>query len=383
MDYLALQMLFEDRGKYFAMLAGICFAALIMTQQPAIFVGLMERTYVFISNSAVADIWVMDPSVQFVEEHKPIRDMDLTWVRGIAGVEWAVPMSEGIVMMKLPDGNLRSFALTGLDDASLIGAPEIVEGTLMNLRHPDAVIVDRAAANTRFRVQRSDGTTRPLALGDEVEINDHRAVVAGYAKTQRNFVLQPFVYTTYSRAVEYGLPDSKHLSYLLVKAKPGVDVKKLARRIADTTGLAAYTNEEFKKYNYDYWMDNTGIPLNFLVSVGLGFLVGAAIAGQAFFNFVRDNIQQYAALKAIGATNAMLTRMVLLQAAVVTFAGYGIGVGLSALFGLEVNDSMLAFHMSPWLLPFAGGGVLLIIMTAAMFAIRQVKTVDPVMVFRT
>ena len=53
MDYLALQMLFEDRGKYFAMLAGICFAALIMTQQPAIFFGVMGRTYAFVSDVTI------------------------------------------------------------------------------------------------------------------------------------------------------------------------------------------------------------------------------------------------------------------------------------------------------------------------------------------
>jgi putative ABC transport system permease protein len=232
-------------------------------------------------------------------------------------------------------------------------------------------------------VHPANGATRPLSIGDTLELNDHRAVVVGFAKPRRNFVLQPAIYTTYSRALEYSPPYRKQLSYVLVKAEPGVDLAALARRIAGDTGLTAYTNQQFRDVNYDYWMTQTGIPVNFGISVLLGFLVGAAVAGQAFFNFVRENIQQYAALKAMGATNDMLTRMVFLQAIIVATTGYGLGVGLSALFGLAVQDSALAFQMQPMLLFFAGGGVVLIIASAALLAIRRVKIVDPVLVFRT
>lgn len=383
MNYLALQMLFEDRGKYFAMLAGICFASLIMTQQPAIFVGLMARTYNFVNETAAPDIWVMDKSVQYAEEHKPMRGIDLQRVRGVPGIKWAAPMYEGIVMATLPGGSMRSVSLTGLDDDTLIGAPTMEHGNIASLHFPDAVIVDYQAAQDQLRIHLSSGATRPLAIGDTLELNDHRAVVVGYAKTRRNFVLQPAIYTTYSRALEYSPPYRKQLTYVLVRSAPDVDLTALARRITRTTGLTAYTNQEFRDVNYNYWMTQTGIPVNFGISVLLGFLVGAAVAGQAFFNFVRENIQQYAALKAMGTTNDMLTRMVFLQAIIVAATGYGLGVGLSALFGLAVQDSALAFQMRPSLLFFAGAGVILIITSAALLAIRRVKNVDPVLVFRT
>jgi putative ABC transport system permease protein len=383
MNYLALQMLFEDRGKYFAMLAGICFASLIMTQQPAIFVGLMARTYSFIDDINAADIWVMDPGVQYSEEHKPIRDVDLQRVRGIPGVRWAAPMFKGIVMATLPDGTMRSVDLTGLDDDTLMGAPPMAAGHIIDLHFPDAIVVDRNAAQDRLRVHLPGGTTRPLAIGDVMQLNDHRAVVVGYANMRRNFVLQPDIFTTYSRALEYSPPYRKQLSYVLVKAESGADLAALARRISQATGLAAYSSDAFRNLNYNYWMIQTGIPVNFGVSVLLGFMVGAAIAGQVFFNFVRENVQQFAALKAMGATGDMLTRMVFLQALVVAATGYGLGVGLSALFGLAAHDSALAYQMRPVLLLFAGGGVLIIVASAALLAIRRVKAVDPVLVFRT
>ena len=383
MYLIALKMLFGDRGKYIAMVVGVTFAALIMTQQPAILVGLLSRTYSFVGDVSEPDIWVMDKGVDFVEENKPLREVELGRVRGIEGVAWATPLFKNIVRSKLPDGNTKTIDMTGLDDATLVGAPsKILEGRLTDLRLANSVLVSEEAARTQLRVKNPDGTTRPLATGDEIEINDKRAVVVGKIKTTRNFVLQPQVYTIYSRALSYSPPDRKNLSYILVKAKEGVNLQDLTKRISASTGLAAYTQAEFKDQNLSYWMNNTGIPINFGISVALGFFVGAAIVGQTFFTFVNENAKHYAALKAMGLRNGILARMVVLQALVVGVVGYGIGVGLTSLFGLKFHDSILAFRFPPILLVFAGGGVLAIVTITALFSIRKVITIDPAVVFR-
>jgi len=383
MYFIAIQMLLGDRAKYIGMVVGITFAALIMTQQPAIFIGLMTRTYSFIGDTSLPDIWVMDTGVQFVEEHKPIRDTDLARVRGIAGVEWAAPMYKSLMTARLPDGSTKSIDITGLDDATLVGAPpQIVQGSLDDLRKSDGIIVGEEAARTRLRIKTADGGDRALAVGDVIEINDRRAVVVALAKVTRNFVLQPQVYTTYSRAMLYAPPNRRLLTYVLVKAKPGVDHEALATSISAHTGLSAHTTQQFKNITYSYWMNNTGIPINFGISVFLGFIVGAAIAGQTFFNFVHENMKQYAALKAMGVRSGVLVRMVLLQAMVVGVIGYGLGVGLTSLFGIQFNDSVLAFLMPPAVLAFSAAGVGLIVLISALLAIRQVIKVDPAVVFR-
>lgn len=383
MYWIALQMLFGDRGKYIAMIVGITFAALIMTQQPSIFIGLLSRTYSFIGDVSLPDVWVMDPGVQYVEEHKPMRDTDLARVRGVAGVEWAVPLYKSLTTAKLPDGQTKTIDLNGLDDATLVGAPpRMLEGSLLDLRQTDGVIVDHEAANHQLRVTQPDGTLRPLRIGDVLEINDQRAKIVGIAKVTRNFVLQPRIYTTYSRALSYSAPNRRKLTYVLVKAQEGVNHEALAERISHATGLLAKSKDTFSKDTLGYWMKNTGIPINFGISVMLGFIVGAAVAGQAFLNFVRENLKQFAALKAMGLRSGVLTRMVLLQAAVVGFIGYGLGVGMTTLFGLKVHDSVLAFRMAPQVLLFSAGGVGLIVTLAAIFGIRQVIKADPATVFR-
>ncbi len=383
MNFIALQMLFGDRGKYLAMVIGITFASLIMTQQPSIFVGLMSRTYSYISDIPEPDIWVMDKGVQYVDESKPMRDTDLGRIRGVPGVEWAVPLYKGFMNAKLPNGETRSVLINGLDDATLVGSPaNIVEGKLEDLRIANAVIVDKQAAEGRLRITEPDGTSRGLRVGDELEINDKRAVVVGFAKTTRNFIVQPQLFTTYSRAVNFAASTRRMLTYVVVKAKPGVDHAVLAERISTATDLRARTRDDFKDVTIMYWLENTGIPINFGISVTLGFLVGTAIAGQSFFNFVRENLKQYAALKAMGLRNWVLVRMVVLQALIVGAIGYGIGVGITAFFGTRVRDSVLAFKMHPYLLLFAAAGVTLIVTFSALLAIRQVIKVDPAVVFR-
>jgi putative ABC transport system permease protein len=386
MNYIALKMLMGNKGKYLGIVMGLTFASLIMTQQPAIFVGLMMRSYSFISDTGQPDIWVMDSKVQFVDDLKPLQDTELYRVRGISGVEWAVPMYKGMLKVRMADGTFQNCNVIGLDDATLTGGPpEMLEGQLSDLRRSDGVIVDIDGAREKLGKPAAKPGEKPvpLKLGDTLELNDRRAIVVGISKVTRTFQAQPVLYTTYSRATTYAPRERKLLSFVLVKAKPGQDLGELTRRIRATTGLAAYTQSEFKELTYQYFMKNTGIPINFGISVTLGFLVGAAIAGQTFYSFTMENIRQFGVLKAMGASNFTLLRMILLQAAIVGLIGYGLGVGLSSAFGYAMRDTILAFKF-PWqLLVFSGLGITLICMLAAILSIRKVMKLEPAVVFRS
>jgi putative ABC transport system permease protein len=385
MNHIAIKMLMGDRGKYLGIVMGLTFASLIMTQQPAIFLGLMSRSYSFITDVGLPDIWVMDEKVQFVDDIKPLQDTELYRVRGISGVQWAMPMYKGLLKARLADGTFQTCIVVGLDDATLIGGPPVMlEGKLDDLRRSDGVIVDIDGAQDKLGKPSPTpgGKLIPIKVGDSLELNDQRAIVVGIAKVTRTFQSQPVVYTTYSRAKNYAPKERKLLSFVLVKAKPGQDLADLTRRIRATTGLAAYTSEEFKSLTYEYFMRNTGIPINFGISVLLGFIVGAAIAGQTFYNFTRENLRQFGVLKAMGTGNWVLLRMILLQAVLVGTIGYGLGVGLTALFGYSMRNSILAFKF-PWqLLMFSGAGVSLICVFAALVSIIKVIRLEPAIVFK-
>ena len=384
MNHIALKMLMGDTGKYIGIIMGLTFASLIMTQQPAIFVGLMARSYSFISDTGLPDIWVMDKKVQFIDDIKPLQDTELYRVRGIAGVDWAMPLYKGLLKARLADGTFQTCIVVGLDDTTLIGGPPIMlEGGISDLRRSDSVIVDIDGLSEKLAKVLPDGTRIPLKIGNTLELNDHRAIIVGVAKVTRTFQSQPVVYTTYSRAKSYAPRERKLLSFVLVKAKAGQDVHELTKRITEKTGLAAYTKAEFEDLTYSYFMNNTGIPINFGISVTLGFIVGAAIAGQTFYNFTLENIRQFGVLKAMGTSNWTLLRMILLQAISVGSIGYGLGVGLTAVFGYAMRNTILAFKF-PWqLLIFSGIGVGLICMLAALFSIIKVLRLEPAIVFKS
>jgi putative ABC transport system permease protein len=385
MNHIALKMLMGDRGKYLGIVMGLTFASLIMTQQPAIFIGLMTRSFSFVSDLGYPDIWVMDAKVQYVDDIKPLQDTELYRVRGVAGVEWAMPVFKGLLKARLEDGTFQTCIVIGLDDTTLIGGPpEMLAGKLQDLRRSDAVIVDLDGATGKLAKPPKvpGGKPTPLKVGDTLELNDKRAIVVGIAKVTKTFQSQPVIYTTYSRAISFAPRERKLLSFVVVKAKAGQNLNELTKRIHAITGHAAYTQQEFKDLTVNYFLHNTGIPINFGISVTLGFIVGAAIAGQTFYNFTLENLRQFGVLKAMGASNGTLLRMILLQAILVGAIGYGMGVGLTALFGYSMRNTILAFKF-PWqLLVFSGVGVTLICIFAALLSIIKVIRLEPAIVFK-
>src|SRR3954454_17071747 len=153
MSWIALKMLVGDRAKFFGIVMGLTFAALLITQQGSIFCGLMLRTAGQITDITGADLWVMDPTVRYIDDVKPMLENNLYRVRGVEGVRWAVPLYKGQARVKITpqvsQGNqatvIEQAILLGLDDASLVGAPplsRILAGNLHDLRMPDAIMVD-------------------------------------------------------------------------------------------------------------------------------------------------------------------------------------------------------------------------------------------------
>jgi putative ABC transport system permease protein len=170
---------------------------------------------------------------------------------------------------------------------------------------------------------------------------------------------------------------------VLADPAPGLSAEEVCRRIDAQTNLRALTRQEFSAKTILYFLKNTGIPMNFGITVLLGFFVGTAIAGQTFYLFTLENLKQFGALKAMGASNLTLTWMVLLQAAVVGSIGYGLGVGGAALFGeLTKAQSKLAFLMPWWILAGTGVAVVVISMLASLLSIRKLIVLEPAIVFQ-
>ena len=480
MYWIALKMLVGDRAKFLGIVLGLTFAAALIMQQGSIFCGLMLRTCAQISDITGADLWVMEPSVRFVDDIKPLLESNLQRVRGVPGVKWAVPLYKGNARAKLtfvpdelkekvyprplleleqerqrqgePASNpftkvldlirpgsdfpptpparwydarilnvIEQVILIGVDDTSMVGSPprgslvgpapkgRMLVGDPEDLRRPDSVIVDRVGLAKLFPGCHLDEPYAKLGESDqdyierlrklvqaapEIEMNDHRAVIVGVCEATRTFQSNPVVYTLYSRTKQFMPMERKMLSFVLAKTGEDENGEKIpaeivAERIQEQTGLGARTSEKFMYKTIKYYLIYTGIPINFGITVFLGFLVGTAIAGQTFYNFTIENLKQFGALKAMGASNLRIVAMILLQAAVAGVLGYGMGVGLSTLFGWEAatgwqgQPTELAYF-TPWqLLPTAAVAIILICVLASLLSVQRVIRLEPAIVFRS
>ncbi len=374
---LALKMLFGDRAKYAMLVCGLSFCALLMSQQTSVFCGLLLWTTATVRNIRVP-IWVADAKVEQVNEVVTMREVEVQRVRSVPGVDWAVPLFWSILQARLPDGTFQGVQLTGLDSASLVGRPaKMLEGRIEDLQLPNAVIVDQVA------IEKFAKRGIRLHVGTVFEINDKEARVVGICETERSFLGQPYVFTTYSRALQYAPLQRKLLSFILVHPKKGTPVPELVHRISTLGGLRAFSSDQFAWDTLIWYVRNTGIPISFGTVVILGIVVGIAIAGQTFYLFVHENMRYLAALKAMGAGFSVLAKMVVLQAFTVGFIGYGLGVGLAALFGNAVlRKGQPPFYM-PWqILAFTGVVIILICLFSALVGLIKIARTEAAMVFK-
>lgn len=379
MNGVALKMLFGDRAKYLGLIFGVAFATLLITQQSSLFVGLMARTASVIRDTQEANLWVMDPTVVYIDNARAMRDTELARVRGVPGVAWAVPLFKANGAVRTPDQRNEGVLIIGVDDATLIGVPQkFLLGSRENLRSPDAIAIDRAGFLRLYPGE-------PLSLGKTLELNDRRAVITAIVQATPAFQTQTIIYTRYSQAIRYTPQGRNQLTFIVGRAAPDTDPAIIATRIEQATGLRSRTASVFAWETINYYLSNTGIPINFGVVIILGIIVGVAIVGLTFNLFISENLKQYAALKAIGVTNGRLLRMVLLQASVVGFVGYGIGTGLAAAFFEFVVKNSLnlrGFYLPWWIAAAVFIMVAVIMVLATVTSLRRVLVVDPATVFR-
>jgi putative ABC transport system permease protein len=375
---IAFKILLGDKAKYFGLVCGIAFATLLMAQQVSIFIGLMSRTASVINNVGDADIWVMDQRVLYIEEVEPLRDIELSNVRSVPGVEWAVPFYKGLSTIRLLNGRTQQVQVIGVDDVSLVGiSPKIILGSVKAVQNAQTVMMDKNGYEFTWPGQ-------PLALGQEIEMNDHRLIINAISNPTPTFLTFPIIYMTYSTAMEVTPPYRNKMSFVLVKAKKGISNQELVTRISKQTGLQAMTKNDFKWRSINYYLSRTGIPINFGITITLGVLIGSAITAQTFYMFIMENLKQFAAMKAFGCTNGQLLKLVLVQAGLVGFIGYSIGIGLTTLFFKLTADAPALIGFGVLWQVVAGTAVViaLIIFFSILFSLRKVFTIDPALVFR-
>ncbi len=310
-----------------------------------------------------------------MSEFRALSEKEIQLVRSVPGILWAEPIFTGRGLVELGDGRIHYAQILGIDRSTLIGQPpEMVEGRLEDLRVPDAVIID---TNGRDKLG-------GLKIGDELKLNERRAVVVGICRAWGGFDGNVLVYTSLEQAFTFVPTGRRRVSYILAKVAEGAESAEVVAAVRERTGLAAFTRPELRDRTVWWVLRETGIGINFGITVLLGMVVGLVIAATILYQFTSDNIRHFAVFKAMGASSKQLAMMVAVQAVLSGVVGYGIGVGgagLFAMLGTRPEAQLVAFL--PWQLLVASFVVMMgCVAAGSVLSLHRVMTVEPGLVFK-
>ena len=355
MNLVAWRMLTHERAKYLGLIFAIAFSTFLLENQTSIFAGILKRTASQILDVTDADVWVMDPAA------------------------WAVRLFKGMPVARTEAGRFAQSIVLGLDDATLTGAPRrMVMGSWEGLREPDSVVMDRAGYLLLFPGE-------PLFLGRRLELNDHAVTLVGISEAGAPFASFPVIHARYSVAVNFQGMERSQLSYVIGRPAPGITPEELCAAIQERTGLRARTSKEFAFDCVRYYLKNTGIPVNFGITIGIALVVGTVVAGQTFYLFTIENLRQFGTLKAIGVPNPRLIGMVLLQAFSVGLIGFALGTGMAAAFFdiFQAKTATRGIILMWQSVALTGGCMAFVVVVASLLSLRRVLILEPATVFRS
>jgi putative ABC transport system permease protein len=370
---LAWRNLVHDRMRFVVTVTGIVFAVVLIVVELGLFIGFTTTTASLIDRSG-ADLWISARNVPFIEQGVPFTARTLSTVLATPGVASASKYAPFFTDWRRPDGREESVQVVGFDLQTELGAPwDVVAGDIDDLRAPDSVFIDEVY-RSRLGVDR---------IGQVVEIYGRRARVVGFTRGIRAFTTSPYVFTRFKTALDYSELREDQTIYLLVKAEPGVDLDVLRGRLAARlSDLDVLTTAEFSQRTRNYWMFTTGAGLAVLLAAVLGLVVGVVIVAQTIYATTVDHLREYATLKAMGATNGYLYKVIVQQAVISALIGYGLGIAIAAFVVRGSKDGGAAIMLPPGLAGGMLGLTLVMCVSAAMVSIRKVTRLDPAQVFK-
>lgn len=373
MPPLAQRNLFHDKVRLTVTLTGIVFSVVLIVVQLGLFLGFTTATSNLIDHSG-ADLWVTSKNVPYVEQGVPFSERKLNQVRAVPEIADAQKIITRWTQWKRHDGGQESVQIVGINVDDPLERPwNLVEGRVEDLKSPDAVILDEL-------YKQKLGVTH---IGEVFEIGGYRARVVGFTRGIRSFTTSPYVFTSFKNAQDYtNLPQDQTM-FILVKVAPGADLQQVSRNLmGHVKDVDVYTSAQFSRMTTFYWMFTTGAGVAVLIAAALGLVVGFVVVAQTIYATTMDHIREYGTLKAMGAPNSYVYKVIMKQAAISAVIGYALGMIVS-LFVVQGSQKGGASILMP---PSMAMGMFVLTLAmcigAALVSINRVTHIDPAMVFR-
>jgi putative ABC transport system permease protein len=371
---IARKNLFHDKVRFAVALAGIAFAVVLITVQLGIYLAFLSNVSVLIDHTE-ADLWVTAQGLENFDFGRPFSEKKLYEVQEVPGVQWAEKYMLAFAYWKTPGGSQEEVQMVGFNPATMVGAPwNIVRGNPQDVKYFNSVFYDEAETNRLGNVP----------IGAETEINGRRVRVAGITRGSRSFIQTPYIFTSFKNALLLSFVNKGNTVYVLAKVAPGYKVEEVKRRLREhVKDVDVYTAHEFSQKTRSYWMINTGTGIALLSIALMGVLIGTVIVANTIYTSTTEHLKEFGTLKAVGASNWDLYKIIIEQALINSVIGYGVGMIVSYWVIQAIKKGHLQVLL-PWSVLVG-----IYILTACMclwssvLSIYKVTKIDPALVFKS
>ena len=212
---LALRNLLHDHVRLAVTLIGILFSIVLVAVQLGLYLGSSEMITANIARSN-ADLFITTYGAKSFEDGGLLlSDRERHQALSTPGVESVVPLVVAFAEWRKPSGGSSRVVLVGsdTDDHGLVPW-SLTQGTLDDIKAPDAIAVDRSYL----------GELGISGIGDTAQVASGRVKIRALTEGIRSFTQSPYAYTTLNRARQLLGADDDKSTFLLVKLAPGADV---------------------------------------------------------------------------------------------------------------------------------------------------------------
>ena len=369
---LAWKNILHDRVRFAITVFGIAFAIFLMVFQGSLLAGFLGAASKLV-DAADSDLWITARGVSCFDFAAPLSKRFREIATGIPGVNSASRIVIAFAEYRTPAGRHEKIALVGADPQVGRRFPVPYVSGSRDAIEPESVIIDRSNAVLL------DAVSLPI----DVEINQHRTRVLGQVSGFSSFLGSPYVFASYADASRYIGLNQEDAMYILLRLRRGFSAQQVKHALqARLPDVDVWTQAEFAKRSKIYWVTQTGAGGGILIAAMLGFLIGLMVVSQTIYATTLENLEEFATLKALGATRWFIIRVVLTQSLVCGVVGCALGLA-AALPLIDKARGMIAWIYTPWWLPPAMfAPTLAMCCLAAIVSVRAALAVEPAKVFR-
>lgn len=374
MLYVAIKILLYDKVRSLLTLLGVVFAVSLIFAQVGIYLGLMETSSVIIDNTD-GDIWITSKNNKNFDFSQPFPEYIYYQTLTESGVQHAERLIIAWGLIKKKEGGTEQVEIVGFNPDTGVGGPwEMKVGSISDLKNGNFAIVDESAVKR---------------LGD-IKVNEYREIawrrlqIIGISTGIKSFTTAPLVFMSYELAqalVQHVGQDNT--VFVVAKVAPGFSAEDVVFRLKKRLqGVDVYTKDEYSMKTRLYWTIETGVGFSFLLTIIISFLIGILIVGQTIYNSTMEHIKEFGTLKALGASNLEIYKIIFSQALINALLGYLVSLLITLASVKLYHSAGMVMVVNGWVNILVLGLTLFMCLSSAIVSIRKIRLIDPAILFR-